>query len=94
LPWRSGGASAVLIALMSGFDDSASDSDLEALGSSAESSGGDSSDGISSSSSDDNTNNPSRRRRAQGTMVVRPDGSPDPSALTDQDYRDIPGPSQ
>ena len=78
LPWWSGGGSALLIAIMSGFDDSASDAEM--LTSSAESS----TDG----SCDSGGTRPARK--GQGTMLVKPDGQPDPNALTDQDYRDIP----
>ena len=81
LPWRSGGASALLIAIMSSFDDSLFD--LEMLGSSAES--------ADSSSSSDTTSG-RRVRAGQRAMPVRENGQPDPSALTDQDYSDIPKP--
>jgi hypothetical protein len=79
LPWRSGGAGALLIAIMSAFDDSAFDAEL--LSSSAE------------SSADDSSDSGGRRpaRRGQGVMLVKPDGQPDPNTLTDQDYHDIPG---
>ncbi len=83
LPWRSGGASALLIVIMSSFDDSISS--LELLGSSAEGS-----DDVASCSSSDDRTSGRRVRAGQRAMPVREDGQPDPGALTDQDYSDIP----
>jgi hypothetical protein len=83
LPWRSGGASALLIVIMSSFDDSMFS--LELAGSSAEGSADD-----SFSSSSDNQASGRRVRAGQRVMPVREDGQPDPNALSDQDYSDIP----
>lgn len=79
MPWRSGGAGALLVVIMSAFDDSACDEEM--LSSSAE------------SSAEDWCDSSGQRpaRRGQGTMLVKPDGRPDPNTLTDQDYHDIPG---
>jgi hypothetical protein len=79
MPWRSGGAGALLVVIMSAFDDSACDEEM--LSSSAESSAED--------WCDSSEQRPARR--GQGTMLVKPDGRPDPNTLTDQDYHDIPG---
>jgi hypothetical protein len=80
LPWRSGGASAVLIVIMSSFDDSLFSLEiLESLG-----------EGADSSSSSGQTSGGQRVRAGQRAMPVKENGQPDPNALTDQDYSDIP----
>jgi hypothetical protein len=77
LPWRSGGASALLIVIMSSFDDSLFS--FELLESASE-----------GSSSSDQPAGGRRVRAGQRAMPVKENGQPDPNALTDQDYSDIP----